>query len=37
LTTERGGWRANGIRYGEQHNLYDMPAVVADIVLKRRK
>lgn len=36
LTLERAPWREAGIHYGATHNLYDMPAVVADIVLKRR-
>lgn len=37
LTGERSQWRTNGIRYGQEHNLYDMPAVVADIVLSHNR
>lgn len=37
LTSERAPWREAGIHYGRTRNLYDMPAVVADIVLNRRK
>lgn len=36
LTSERSEWRSNGIRYGQDNNLYDMPAVAADIILNRR-
>jgi hypothetical protein len=36
LTGERASWRQHGIHYGQSHNLYDMPAVIADIVLNRR-
>lgn len=36
LTSERADWRRHGIDYGQMHNLYDMPAVIADIVLNRR-
>jgi len=33
LQADRSAWRANGIRYGQQHNLYDMPQVVAGLIL----
>ncbi len=33
LNTDRAGWRQHGIRYGQTSNLYDMPTVVADILL----
>jgi len=36
LTADRAPWRQGGIHYGQTHNLYDMPAVIADIVLNRR-
>lgn len=36
LTGDRASWRQRGIHYGQHHNLYDMPAVIADIVLNRR-
>src|SRR5690606_7773053 len=32
LQSERSTWRANGIRYGQQHNLYDMPQTVARLI-----
>jgi UDP-glucose:(heptosyl)LPS alpha-1,3-glucosyltransferase len=34
LTQERSAWRAQGIAYGQQHNLYDMPTVVAELLLR---
>lgn len=34
LSADRSRWRDNGIRYGQTRSLYDMPAVVADILLK---
>jgi UDP-glucose:(heptosyl)LPS alpha-1,3-glucosyltransferase len=33
LQADRSDWRANGIRYGQTHNLYDMPQTVANIIL----
>ena len=33
LQADRSAWRANGIRYGQQHNLYDMPQTIAKILL----
>ncbi|MEY4640984.1 MAG: hypothetical protein RLZZ227_978 [Pseudomonadota bacterium] len=33
LQADRSAWRANGIRYGQAHNLYDMPRTVASIIL----
>ena len=33
LQADRSAWRANGIRYGREHNLYDMPQAVAQIVM----
>lgn len=33
LQADRSAWRANGIRYGQQHNLYDMPKTVASLLL----
>lgn len=33
LQADRSAWRANGIRYGQQHNLYDMPQTVANVIL----
>lgn len=32
LQADRSAWRANGIRYGQQHNLYDMPQTVAQLL-----
>lgn len=32
LQADRSAWRANGIRYGQQHNLYDMPQTVARLL-----
>ncbi len=32
LQADRSAWRANGIRYGQQHNLYDMPQTVAALL-----
>ena len=33
LQADRSAWRANGIRYGQQHDLYDMPQAVAQLLL----
>ncbi len=33
LQADRSAWRANGIRYGQQHNLYDMPQTVAELIV----
>ncbi len=33
LQADRSAWRANGIRYGQQHNLYDMPQTAANLIL----
>ncbi len=33
LQADRSAWRANGIRYGQEHNLYDMPETVAKFIL----
>jgi UDP-glucose:(heptosyl)LPS alpha-1,3-glucosyltransferase len=33
LQADRSAWRANGIRYGQQHNLYDMPQAVAELIV----
>jgi UDP-glucose:(heptosyl)LPS alpha-1,3-glucosyltransferase len=33
LQADRSAWRANGIRYGQQYNLYDMPQKVADLIV----
>lgn len=33
LQADRSAWRANGIRYGQQHNLYDMPQTAADLII----
>lgn len=33
LQADRSAWRANGIRYGQEHNLYDMPQTVAKLIL----
>lgn len=32
LQADRSAWRANGIRYGRQHDLYSMPETVARLV-----
>lgn len=32
LRADRSAWRANGIRYGQTHNLYDMPQTVAQLL-----
>jgi UDP-glucose:(heptosyl)LPS alpha-1,3-glucosyltransferase len=34
LSADRSAWRQQGIAYGQQHNLYDMPTVVAGLLLK---
>jgi UDP-glucose:(heptosyl)LPS alpha-1,3-glucosyltransferase len=34
-SSERDTWRANGIRYGQSEDLYSMPEIAADLVLKR--
>ena len=33
LQADRSAWRDNGIRYGQQNNLYDMPQAVAHLVM----
>lgn len=33
LLADRSAWRANGIRYGQQHDLYDMPQRVAELLV----
>lgn len=33
LQADRSAWRANGIRYGQQHNLYEMPRAVAELLV----
>jgi UDP-glucose:(heptosyl)LPS alpha-1,3-glucosyltransferase len=33
LQADRSAWRANGIRYGQQHNLYEMPQAVAQLLV----
>lgn len=33
LQADRSAWRANGIRYGQQHDLYDMPRRAADLII----
>lgn len=33
LRADRSAWRANGIRYGQQHDLYDMPQRVAQLLV----
>jgi UDP-glucose:(heptosyl)LPS alpha-1,3-glucosyltransferase len=33
LQADKSQWRAHGIRYGQEHNLYDMPQAVATILL----
>ncbi len=33
LRADRSAWRANGIRFGQQHNLYDMPQTVASLIM----
>lgn len=33
LQADRSAWRANGIRYGQQHNLYDMPQTAAQLII----
>jgi UDP-glucose:(heptosyl)LPS alpha-1,3-glucosyltransferase len=33
LQADRSAWRANGIRYGQQHDLYDMPRTAADLIV----
>lgn len=33
LQADRSAWRANGIRYGREHNLYDMPRTVAQLLV----
>jgi UDP-glucose:(heptosyl)LPS alpha-1,3-glucosyltransferase len=37
LIVDRSAWRYNGIVYGQRNNLYDMPSVVADILLGEQK
>lgn len=32
LQADRSAWRANGIRYGQQHDLYSMPQAVAKLL-----
>jgi UDP-glucose:(heptosyl)LPS alpha-1,3-glucosyltransferase len=34
LQADRSAWRANGIRYGQQNNLYDMPQAVARLLIE---
>jgi len=36
LKAGRQPWRQNGIQYGQTRNLYDMPLLVADILLQHR-
>ncbi|HEY0960733.1 MAG TPA: glycosyltransferase family 4 protein [Pseudomonadales bacterium] len=33
LRADRSAWRANGIRYGQQNDLYDMPQRVASLLV----
>lgn len=33
LLADRSAWRANGIRYGQQRDLYDMPQRVAELLV----
>ena len=33
LESDRSTWKRNGIRYGQEHNLYSMPEAVARILL----
>jgi UDP-glucose:(heptosyl)LPS alpha-1,3-glucosyltransferase len=33
LRADRAAWRANGIRYGQEQDLYSMPQVVAELLL----
>ena len=34
---QRSRWRANGIAYGQAHNLYDMPERVAELLLAAKR